>query len=131
MDTWTYHPSKKQIGYSLNITKQGGEVFFEHKEFLNTARSATTKLVAGSDIIPVKLSKLLIIGLFRRISCINVSVSKYWQNMTTYTYIIKYKEFGREWSSTSYSSPEPVTKEYLIDFFGLEECEDYLIEEKH
>lgn len=50
--------------------------------------------------------------------------------MTNYTYIIKYKEFGREWGSTSYSSPEPVTKEYLIQFFGLEECEDYNIEEK-
>ena len=49
----------------------------------------------------------------------------------TYIYIIKYKEYGREWCSTSYSSPEPVTKEYLIDFFGLGECEDYLIEEKH
>ena len=47
------------------------------------------------------------------------------------TYIIKYKEYGREWSSTSYSSPEPVTKVYLIDFFGLTECEDYLIGEKH
>ena len=45
----------------------------------------------------------------------------------TYTYIIKYKEYGREWSSISYSSPEPVTREYLIDFFGLEECEDYEI----
>lgn len=51
--------------------------------------------------------------------------------MTSYTYIIKYKEYGKEWSSTSYSSPEPVTKEYLIDFFGLTECEDYLIEKKH
>ena len=49
----------------------------------------------------------------------------------TYTYIIKYKEFGREWSSTSYLSPEQVTKEYLIDFFGLAECENYIIEEKH
>jgi len=44
-------------------------------------------------------------------------------------YIINYKEFGREWSRTSYTSPEPVTKEYLINFFGLEECEDYSIEE--
>ena len=49
----------------------------------------------------------------------------------TYTYIINYKELGREWSSTSYTSLEPVTKEYLIDFFGLTECEDYLIEDKH
>lgn len=47
-----------------------------------------------------------------------------------HTYTIKYKEFGREWNSTSYSSPEPVTNEYLIQFFGLEECEDYSIEEK-
>lgn len=51
--------------------------------------------------------------------------------MTEHTYIINYKEFGREWGSTSYTSPEPVTKEYLIEFFGLEECEDYTIEEKH
>lgn len=48
--------------------------------------------------------------------------------MTQYTYIIKYKEPGREWSQTSYTSPEPVTKEYLIEFFGLEkDCEDYLM----
>ena len=51
--------------------------------------------------------------------------------MTQYTYSINYKEPGREWSSTSYTSPEPVSQDYLIDFFGLEECEDYLIEEKH
>ena len=49
----------------------------------------------------------------------------------TYTYIIRYKEYGREWSSTSYSAPQPVTEKYLIEFFGLDECEDYLIEEKH
>ena len=33
------------------------------------------------------------------------------------TYIIKYKEFGRDWSSTTYTSPEPVTEDYLIEFF--------------
>lgn len=48
-----------------------------------------------------------------------------------HTYIIKFKEFGREWSSTSYSSPEPVSQEYLVEFFGLNECEDYFIKEKH
>jgi len=47
------------------------------------------------------------------------------------TYIIKYKEFGREWSSTSYTSPEPVTEDYLIEFFGLHECEDFVIEKKN
>lgn len=47
--------------------------------------------------------------------------------MTNYIYIIKYKEFGREWSSTSYTAPHPVTIEYLVEFFGLEECEDYEI----
>ena len=47
----------------------------------------------------------------------------------TYTYIINYKEPGREWSFTSYTSPTPVSKDYLIEFFGLEECEDYNIEE--
>lgn len=51
--------------------------------------------------------------------------------MTKHTYIIKYKEKGKEWGSTSYTSPEPVTQEYLIQFFGLWECEDYLIEEKN
>ena len=45
------------------------------------------------------------------------------------TYIIKYKEQGKEWCSTSYTDPEPVSKEYLIQFFGLDKCEDYLIEE--
>ena len=51
--------------------------------------------------------------------------------MTQYTYIIKYKEPGRKWSSTSYTSPEPVSQDYLIEFFGLTECEDYTIEEKY
>jgi len=46
------------------------------------------------------------------------------------TYIIKYKEYGREWSSTSYTTPRQVSQEYLIQFFGLDECEDYIIEEK-
>lgn len=46
-----------------------------------------------------------------------------------HTYIIKYKENEREWSSTSYSSPDPVSEDYLIQFFGLAECEDYTIEE--
>lgn len=44
------------------------------------------------------------------------------------TYIIKYKEYDREWSSTTYTSPEPVSMSYLINFFGLEECEAYDIE---
>lgn len=46
------------------------------------------------------------------------------------TYIIHFKEKGRDWGWTSYLSPEKVTKEYLIQFFGLDECEDYFIEEK-
>lgn len=46
-------------------------------------------------------------------------------------YIIHYKEFGRDWSSTSYTTPETVTEEFLIDFFGLDECEDYTIEEEN
>ena len=45
------------------------------------------------------------------------------------TYIINYKEFGRDWSRTTYTTPETVTREYLISFFGLEECEDFNIEE--
>ena len=47
------------------------------------------------------------------------------------TYIIKYKEFGRDWSSTSYTSPEPVTEDYLIEFCGLHECEDFVIEKEN
>lgn len=47
------------------------------------------------------------------------------------TYIIKYKEFGRDWSSTTYTSPEPVTEDYLIEFFGLHECEDFVIENEN
>ena len=47
-----------------------------------------------------------------------------------HTYIIHYKEFGRPWSSTTHVSPDPKTEEYLIDFFGLNECEDFRIEEK-
>ena len=43
-------------------------------------------------------------------------------------YLIKFKEYGREWSSTTYSTPEAVSDEFLISFFGLEECEDYAIE---
>lgn len=46
----------------------------------------------------------------------------------TMTYIIYYKENNKEWSQTSYTCPEPVTEEYLIQFFGLRECEDYKIE---
>ena len=47
------------------------------------------------------------------------------------TYIIKYKEYGREWSSTSYMTPEKVTEDYLIAFFGLHECEDFTIEQEN
>ena len=46
-------------------------------------------------------------------------------------YIIHYKEYGRDWSSTSYTCQREVTREYLIDFFGLEECEDFYIEEEN
>lgn len=47
------------------------------------------------------------------------------------TYIIKYKEFGRDWNSTTYTSPEVVSEDYLIDFFGLHECEDFTIEQEN
>lgn len=46
------------------------------------------------------------------------------------TYIIKYKEQGKDWCSTSYTDTEPVSMEYLIQFLGLEKCEEYLIEEE-
>jgi len=42
-------------------------------------------------------------------------------------YKISYKEFNREWSSTYYESPIPVSEDYLIKFFGLNECEDFRI----
>lgn len=46
------------------------------------------------------------------------------------TYIIHYKEKGKAWSKTSYTCQEPVSREYLIDFFGLEgeEIENFIIE---
>lgn len=44
------------------------------------------------------------------------------------TYRINYKEYGRDWNSTSYTCQQEVSKEYLIAFFGLNECEDYSIE---
>lgn len=47
------------------------------------------------------------------------------------TYIIKYKEFGRDWSSTTYTTPGTVSEDYLIEFFGLKECEDFIIEEEN
>jgi len=34
------------------------------------------------------------------------------------TYTIKYKEYGREWSSTSYMTPETVTEDFLIEFLA-------------
>lgn len=75
-----------------------------------------------SDILSFD-SKLLIIGV---IAVLNIIGNKT-DSMTTY--IINYKEYGRDWSRTTYTTPETVTKEYLISFFGLEECEDYNIEE--
>lgn len=47
-------------------------------------------------------------------------------------YIIHYKEKGRDWSQTSYTSPEPVTRDYLIEFFGLdkEDIENFIIEQE-
>lgn len=50
-----------------------------------------------------------------------------------HTYIIKFKEVGREWLSTTYTSPESITEEFLIKFFGLNEddVEDYTIEQKN
>ena len=47
------------------------------------------------------------------------------------TYIIKYKEYGREWSSTSYTTPRTVTEDCLIEFFGLNECEEFIIEQEN
>lgn len=40
---------------------------------------------------------------------------------------IKYLEDDMIWRETSYSSPEEVTDEFLIKFFGLDECKDYEI----
>ena len=46
------------------------------------------------------------------------------------TYIIQFKEAG-EWKRTTYTCEEEVSYDYLIDFFGLTECEDYIIEEEN
>lgn len=45
-------------------------------------------------------------------------------------YFIKFKEQNREWQSTSYTSPEPVSEDYLVKFFELDEddVEEYQIE---
>ncbi len=54
------------------------------------------------------------------------------KKLTNMTYIIHYKEYGADhWGKTSYTSSEPVSREYLIEFFGLGECEDYRIEEQN
>lgn len=47
------------------------------------------------------------------------------------TYTIKYKEFNKAWSSTTYYTPEEVSEDYLISFFGLHECEDFIIEQEN
>lgn len=46
------------------------------------------------------------------------------------TYIIYYKDqfTNGHWSSTTYTTPDPVSREFLIDFFGLNECIEYRIE---
>lgn len=44
------------------------------------------------------------------------------------TYIIQFKEEG-EWKKTSYTTKDTVSHKFLIDFFGLNECEDFIIEE--
>lgn len=50
-----------------------------------------------------------------------------------HTYKITYKDsFTRgNYSETTYTSPEPVSRKFLIDFFGLEndDVEDFTIEE--
>lgn len=53
--------------------------------------------------------------------------------MKLITYIIKFKEVGREWSSTTYTCSEPVSEDFLADFFGLrrDDVEDFAIETKN
>lgn len=41
--------------------------------------------------------------------------------------IIRYLENDGIWRETSYSSPDEVSDELLIWFFGLKECKDYKI----
>lgn len=45
-------------------------------------------------------------------------------------YIIKYKERGDKWRTTSYTSNGETSYEYLVSFFGLREddIEDFRIE---
>lgn len=33
-----------------------------------------------------------------------------------------------KWASTTYTATEPVSREFLVKFFGLDECEQYRIE---
>lgn len=47
------------------------------------------------------------------------------------TYIIRYKEFNKDWSSTTYTTPDEVSEAFLISFFGLHECEDFVIEQEN
>lgn len=44
-------------------------------------------------------------------------------------YKIEYKEQDGIWRETSYSAPDShyTSEQYLIDFFGLDECLDYKI----
>lgn len=40
---------------------------------------------------------------------------------------IRYQEDDMVWRETSYTSPHEVTDEFLVEFFGLDECNDYEI----
>lgn len=52
--------------------------------------------------------------------------------MKNYIYIIHFKEWDKkDWGQTTYSSPQTVSQEYLIQFFGLWECEDFEIIENN
>lgn len=49
--------------------------------------------------------------------------------MITYKISFKDSMTNGNWSSTTYTSPTPKDKKFLIDFFGLKECEEYKIEQ--
>lgn len=51
--------------------------------------------------------------------------------MAKITYKISYKDSYThgKWSSTTYTSNEPKSRQFLIDFFGLNECEEFKIEQ--
>lgn len=99
--------------------------FLNTEEFLNTRVFGALGDLTNDDFVRSPVTRVWTDNP-GAIAVLNIIGNKT-DSMTTY--IINYKEYGRGWSRTTYTTPETVTREYLISFFGLEECEDYNIEE--